>query len=103
MKLIYVQRAGFVGPAAPWPGQDHDEPDEGIAKAKIASGFYRSESGKEEKESQAATKVAKQAANTAAADVAVEEAAEAGAVAKEATATATVLKGRADAAKRTAR
>jgi hypothetical protein len=103
MKLIYVPRAGFVGPAAPWPGQDHDEPDEGIAKDKLASGFYRSESGKEQKECQAETKTAKKVANTKAADDAAEEAADADAVAVEATETAKTLKTQADAAKRTAR
>lgn len=73
MKLIYVPRAGFVGPAAPWPGSDHDEPDEGVAKAKLASGFYRSESGKEIKDRAAANAKAKVAANAkAAADIKAE-------------------------------
>lgn len=103
MKLIYIPRAGFVGPAAPWPGSDHDEPSEGIAKAKLASGFYRSESGKEIKERQIETKAAKKVANTKAATDAAEEAAAATVTAKEANEIATTLKTQADAAKRTAR
>ena len=103
MKLIYVPRAGFVGPAAPWPGSDHDEPDDALAADKIASGFYRSESGKEKKERQVATKAAKKAVNTKAADIAEAEAAEAGVEAEEAAEEAQVLKSRADAARETAR
>ena len=103
MKLIYVPKAGFLGPAAPWPGSDHDEPDEGVAKDKLASGFYRSESGKEIKERETETKVAKKVANTKVATDAAEEAEDAGVVAVEATETAKTLKTQADAAKRTAR
>ena len=103
MKLIYVPRAGFVGPPAPWPGRDHDEPDEQAYKAKLASGYYRSESGKEIKERQAATKVAKKAVNTKAAEGAAAVAEDASAEAKEAAEKAKVLTVQADAAKRTAR
>lgn len=43
MKLIYVPKLGFVGPPAPWPGCDHDEPDPKVAEAKLKSKFYRRE------------------------------------------------------------
>ncbi len=99
MKLIYVPKAGFLGPPAPWPGSDHDESDEALAADKLASGFYRSESGKEIKGRQAATKVAKKAVNTKAAEVTEAAAAEALVVADEAIETAKTLADRA-AAKR---
>jgi len=103
MKLLYVSKAGFLGPPAPWPGSDHDEPDDALAADKIASGFYRSESGKEIKERQAATKVAKKAVNTKAAEGAAAAAEDASAEAKEAAEKAKELTVQADAAKRTAR
>ncbi|KKM93041.1 hypothetical protein LCGC14_1212350 [marine sediment metagenome] len=103
MKLLYVSKAGFLGPPAPWPGSDHDEPDDALAADKIASGFYRSESGKEKKERQVATKAAKKAVNTKAADIAEAEAAEAGVEAEEVAEVAETLKIRADAARETAR
>ncbi len=67
MKLIFISRNGFVGPPAPWPGSDHDEPDKAVYAAKLASGFYRSESGKEIRDREAATAKAKADANAKAA------------------------------------
>ncbi len=38
--LVYTPKAGFRGPPAPWPGSDHVEPSRKVAKAKVKSGFY---------------------------------------------------------------
>jgi hypothetical protein len=103
MKLIYVPRNGFKGPSAPWPGQDHDEPDEGVAKAKLASQFYRSESGKEIKDRAAAVAKAKVAANAKAAENIKAEATDARAEAESATRAAERLTQNAEAAEAKAR
>jgi len=48
--LIYIGNgAHYPG----WPSSDHDEPDEEVYAAKLASRLYRSETGKEIKEREA--------------------------------------------------
>lgn len=46
MELKYIGQGHGLG-AIPlpegWPAQDHDEPDEAVAKAKVESGHYRGE------------------------------------------------------------
>lgn len=103
MKLIYIGDPKAIRGVEGWPACDHDEPDEALSTAKLASRLYRSESGKEQKERRAQEKAMKKAANAKAADLAVARAVEAKAEAEEATANATKLAARADAAKRTAR
>ena len=103
MMLFYVPKMGVVGPPAPWPGCDHDEPEKDVFAAKIDSGFYRSESGKESKEREAITKAAKKAVNTKAAEMIGAEAEAASGVAEEAVANAQALGERAAGAKRAAR
>ncbi len=40
MKLVYIPKAGFSCPGDGWPAADHDEPDNALAKRKVASGWY---------------------------------------------------------------
>lgn len=73
-KLIYIGDGAFL-PGT--PTADHEEPDEEEFKVKIASGLYRSETGREIKEREAVLKAAKEKANAKAAEIAKAEAADA--------------------------
>jgi len=103
MKLIYIGDPRAIRGVEGWPACDHDEPDEALSAAKLASRLYRSESGKEQKERRDREKAAKQAANKKAAQDAAARAAEANAEAAEVTEKAKALANLADAARRTAR
>ncbi|TET95569.1 MAG: hypothetical protein E3J29_06670 [Dehalococcoidia bacterium] len=103
MKLIYIGDPKWIRGVEGWPACDHDEPDEALSAAKLASRLYRSESGKEQTERRAREKVAKKAANKKAAQDAAMRATEAGTEAAEAIEKAKRLANLADAARRTAR
>ncbi|KPJ64879.1 hypothetical protein AMK68_00145 [candidate division KD3-62 bacterium DG_56] len=91
-KLIYIGDGAWL-PGA--PAADHDEPDEEAFRAKIASGLYRSESGREIREREAAARKAKEAANAKAGRIAKSEAAEARSDAESARAAAEAAEERA--------
>ena len=63
MKLIYTPRAGFAAPPNGWPAADHEESGNAVAKAKLGSGFYRSETKTEQHISDKVAAVSKKAAN----------------------------------------
>lgn len=62
IRVIWLSPSNILGVEG-WPACDHDEADKALYEAKIASRYYRSESGEEEVARAEALTVAKRAVN----------------------------------------